>query len=75
MKGFPCGVVECSKFYCDHCTALWKYKKPLNCVLLIGEYVIKEKRYLHYIIRALAFLAYSYELMRLTTLVKWLRHT
>lgn len=39
-----------SKFYCDHCTALWKYKKPLNCVLLIGEYVIKEKRYLHYII-------------------------
>lgn len=50
MKGFPCGVVECSKFYCDHCTTLWKYKKPLNCVLLIGEYVIKEKRYLHYII-------------------------
>ena len=28
---------------------LWKYEKPLNCVLLIGEYVIKEKRYLHYI--------------------------
>lgn len=49
MKGFPCGVVECSKFNCDHCTTLWKYEKPLNCVLLMGEYLIKEKRYLHYI--------------------------
>ena len=74
MKGFPCGVVECSKFNCDHCTTL-EIRKTFELCAFNWWICDQGEKILALHNRALAFLEYSYELMRLTTLVKWLRHT
>ena len=81
MKGFPCGVVECSKLWSlRNCVEVWK---TFELCAFNGWIFDQGQKILALHNRGLAFLRvffffsleYSYELMRLTTLVKWLRHT